>query len=78
MLNKIAKKGFTIMELLTVVVILTILVVIVLPYYQSAVIKSRIFVMLPLMRAWHNAASEWRLVRGSNCKNTNPIGDCVQ
>lgn len=77
MLNKIANKGFTLIEILIIIVIIAILALISIPYYQSAIIKSKVATMLPIMRGWYNANKEWYLGTGSLCKNKNTEGQCI-
>ena len=63
------KLGFTLLELLVVVLIIGILASIALPQYQMAVTKSRVASILPLMRRWKDAMAEWKLQHDSYCKN---------
>ena len=62
---QINKKGFTLLELLVVVLIIGILAAIALPQYQMAVTKSRVASILPLMRRWKDALQEYALQHGS-------------
>ena len=64
---KVNKKGFTLIEMLVVVLIIGILAGIALPQYQMAVTKAKVASMLPLMRRWKDALMEWKLTNGSYC-----------
>ena len=59
-----SSKGFTLLELLVVVLIIGILASIALPQYEMAVTKSRAMSMLPLMRRWYDAMQEYKLQHG--------------
>ena len=61
---KNCKKGFTLLELLVVVLIIGILASIALPQYQMAVTKAKVASMLPLMRRWKDAMYEYKLQHG--------------
>ncbi len=61
------KKGFTLIEMLVVVLIIGILAGIALPQYQMAVTKAKVASILPLMRRWHDAMKEWKLQHGDYC-----------
>ena len=58
------KKGFTLIEMLVVVLIIGILAGIALPQYQMAVTKAKVASMLPLMRRWKDALAEYKLQHG--------------
>ncbi len=59
------KKGFTLIEMLVVVLIIGILAGIALPQYQMAVMKAKVASMLPLMRRFKDALAEYKLQHGS-------------
>ena len=58
-------KGFTLIEMLVVVLIIGILAGIALPQYQMAVTKAKVASILPLMRRWKDAMYEYKLQHGS-------------
>ena len=60
----ISKKGFTLIEMLVVVLIIGILAGIALPQYQMAVTKAKVASILPSFRRWKDALEEWRYKYG--------------
>ena len=60
-----SKKGFTLLEMLVVVLIIGILAGIALPQYQMAVTKAKVASILPIMRRWKDALTEWELQHGN-------------
>ena len=60
-----SSKGFTLLELLVVVLIIGILASIALPQYKMAVTKAKVASILPLMRRWKDALMEYKLRHGS-------------
>ena len=63
-----SSKGFTLLELLVVVLIIGILASIALPQYEMAVTKAKVASILPIMRRWKDALYEYKLQHGSYCK----------
>jgi len=70
------KRGFTLLELLVVVLIIGILASIALPQYQMAVTKAKVASMLPLMRRFKDAMAEYKLQHGSyeDLEDTSALG----
>ncbi len=58
------KLGFTLIEMLVVVLIIGILAGIALPQYEMAVAKTRVASILPIMRRWKDALAEYKLQHG--------------
>ena len=57
-------KGFTLIEMLVVVLIIGILAGIALPQYQMAVTKAKVASILPIMRRWRDSLAEYKLQHG--------------
>ena len=57
--------GFTLLEMLVVVLIIGILAGIALPQYEMAVTKAKVASILPIMRRWYDALAEYKLQHGS-------------
>ena len=73
---KNVRQGFTLLELLVVVLIIGILAAIALPQYRSSVMKARVASILPIMRHWKDALTEYKLQHGNYCRLTQG-GDCA-
>ena len=58
------KKGFTLIELLVVVLIIGVLSAIALPQYQLAVTKTRVAILLPLMKSIDTAQKIYKMANG--------------
>ena len=58
------KLGFTLIEMLVVVLIIGILAGVALPQYQMAVTKAKVASILPIMRRWKDALQEYKLQHG--------------
>ena len=67
MKNKKVNKGFTLIEMLVVVLIIGILAAIALPQYKMAVTKAKVASIMPIMRRFKDAMTEWKLQYGHYC-----------
>ena len=74
-MKKGKNKGFTLIEMLVVVLIIGILAGIALPQYKNAVMKARVASILPIMRRWHDGMIEFKLRTGSYFIGDFPDGD---
>ena len=66
-------KGFTLMELLVVVLIIGILAGVALPQYETAVLKSKMNSIVPLVRAIKNANEVYYMANGKYTDNLNDL-----
>ena len=73
--QKNLKLGFTLLELLVVVLIIGILAAIALPQYKMAVTKAKVASILPLMRRWKDALMEYKLQHDSYRDKNNESPD---
>ena len=69
------KLGFTLIEMLVVVLIIGILAAIALPQYQMAVTKAKVASILPLIRRWKDAMAEYKLQHGYYCDENDGCPD---
>ena len=74
-MKKQFKQGFTLIEMLVVVLIIGILAGIALPQYQMAVTKAKVASILPLMRRWSDALMEYKLRHGSYLTDNHTYPD---
>ena len=71
--NAVNKKGFTLMELLIVVVIIGVITSIAVPIYKKAVEKSRASDALTTMQAVAKSEHDWFLVKNKYTKNFSDL-----
>ena len=62
MKNNYTKRGFTLLELLVVVLIIAVLAAVALPQYNKAAAKSRVMQALPFVNAVYDAQKLYFLV----------------
>ena len=67
------KKGFTLMELLVVVLIIGILSAVALPQYQKAVLKSKTVQLISLVKSMAESQERYYLENGTYAKNLEDL-----
>ena len=71
--GRTANAGFTLIELLVVVLIIGILAGVALPQYETAVLKSKMNSIVPLVRAIKNANEVYYMANGKYTDNLNDL-----
>ena len=71
-------KGFTLIEVLAVVLIVGILASIAVPQYQKAVVKSRYVKLMPIVKAVKNAEEEYWYMHREYTQNFTDLGFSVK
>ena len=67
--SKQKNKGFTLIEMLVVVLIIGILAAVALPQYKMAVTKAKVAAILPIMHKFREDLAAWKLLHGNFCEN---------
>ena len=71
--RKYRRSGFSLLELLVVILIIGVLAAVALPQYQKAVIKSRITQIIPLIRAVVDAQDIYYIVNNKYAESFNDL-----
>ena len=72
-MKSIRNVGFTLIEVLVVVIIIAVLAAVALPQYQKAVLKSRFSSLMPTTKAVHNGNEAYYLTHSGYARLLNEL-----
>ncbi|MBQ3666507.1 MAG: prepilin-type N-terminal cleavage/methylation domain-containing protein, partial [Elusimicrobiaceae bacterium] len=68
-----SRRGFTLIEVLVVVLIIAVLAAVAVPQYQKAVLKSRFSSLMPTTKAVHNGNEAYYLMHSGYARLLNEL-----